>query len=172
MEKEQEKRVRRKRNKQPIHDGTNADSYRKKYTVDGITDTLSNLCDLYGKDLNTVWYRIHRSGWDPKNALTVPICNSNPACDIHEYMNTIGNYNDFDRAIGFKEGTISSRIRKQGMAFEEAISTPLRTKGTMTNAVFFMDPKTRKPINQFSDLIDAEQYKKDLKVFNDLMKDN
>ena len=151
---------------------TSIDDYQKKITIDGITDTLTNFCIKYNIDRSLVWDRIYRSGWDPKIALTAPICNSNPAYDVREYMNTIGNYRDFDRAIGFKEGTISSRVRKQGMTFEEAISTPLRTKGTNTNAVFFIDPKTRKPINQFSDIIDTEQYKKDLKTFNDLMKDN
>lgn len=143
--------------------------YQKKLTIDGVTDTLTNFCEKYHKNRELVRDRIFRYGWDPKVALTAPICNSNPAYDVHEYMNAIGNYTDFDRAIGFKEGTISNRVRKQGMTFEEAISAPLRTKGTTTNAVFFIDPKTRKPISQFSDLIDTPQYQKDLKTFAELI---
>ena len=148
---------------------TPIDDYQKKITVDGITDTLTNFCKKYNIDRELVRDRIFRSGWDPKVALTTPLCNSSPKYDVHEYMGTVGNYRDFDNAIGFKEGTISNRVRKQGMTLGEAISAPLRKKGSTTNAVFFVDPKTRKPINQFSNLIDTPQYQEDLKTFGELI---
>ena len=150
---------------------TPIDDFQKKITVDGVTDTLTNFCEIYHKNRELVRDRIFRQGWDPKIALTTPLCFASPKYDTHEYMGAIGNYRDFDRAMGFKGGTISSRVRKQGMTFEEALTTPItgKKKNALISAVFFIDPVTKRPISQFSDLIDTSQYREDLKTFSELI---
>ena len=44
------------------------------------------------------------------------------------YNGKTQNYSQWDREFGFRVGTIASRIRQQGMTFEEAISTPYKPK--------------------------------------------
>lgn len=150
---------------------TPIDDFQKKITVDGATDTLTNFCEMYHRNRELVRDRIFKQGWDPKIALTTPLCFASPKYDTHEYMGAIGNYRDFDRAMGFKGGTISSRVRKQGMTFEEALTTPItgKKKNALISAVFFIDPATKRPISQFSDLIDTCQYREDLKTFSELI---
>ena len=145
---------------------TPVNDYYHKITVNGVTNTTAYFARMYNMPTYIVTQRIFRLGWDPIEALTTPVAQSNPATKI-EYMGTLGYYTDYDDALGFTRGTIGKRIRNNNMTFEQAISTPLTNRPV--NAVFFVDPKTRKPINQFSNLIDTPQYQEDLKTFGELI---
>lgn len=140
---------------------TPLNGYMNTLTIEGVTDTLSNFCNEHHMDRRIAYERIFKHGWDPLKALTTPISNHD-----YTYMGVTGTRPEFDEAIGFASGTITKRMRK-GMSFEQAISTPVN--GRMSNAVFFIDPDTKKPINQFSDLINYPEYNNKLKTFGELI---
>lgn len=147
---------------------TPTDSNQIKITIDGVYDTLSNFCDQYGMPREVVRDRI-KIGWDPKEALTTPVKITKY---ILGYGSAIGTTSDFETAMGLTDRTIDQRLRVLNMSVKDAITRPIRRRGFMMNAVFFVDPNTRKPISQFSDLIDTPQYQKDLKTFAELIDHN
>ena len=121
--------------------------------------TVNDISEATGIANYTIRSRID-SGWTYDQIINTPVAN------IYSYGMASGTRSDFDAVLGFEDGTIAKRMR-HGMNFEEAIQTPVANNAT--SAVFFVDPKTRKPINQFSNLIDTPQYQEDLKTFGELI---
>lgn len=136
-------------------------------TYNGVSKHISYFSKEYGIPVSVLKYRIFKKGWAVEDALNTPYVEPERYGD-QEYMGALGSYRDYERALNFKKGMIGRRIR-EGLTLDEAISMPVRSNRTTPSAVFFIEPKTRKPISQFSDLIDTPQYQEDLKTFGELI---
>ena len=119
-------------------------NYNKIKVIDPRTNKevfLYELAKDIGMKVDTLHNRIVDEGWSVEDAISMPISDRTKKKEITSDLGDTYSYNTWDIILGFGRGNVSHKI-KRGKTEKEAISTGLR------NAIYFIDPKTNKPIPQ------------------------
>lgn len=87
-----------------------------KVTIDNITKTISEWCLVYDLKTSSVFDRINKRGWSPKEALIVPITKS----PLIKYNGEIKSLYQWSKELKLHPQSVSRCVRK-GMTPEEAL---------------------------------------------------
>lgn len=103
--------------------------------------TIGDLAKKYNIKIDTLHSRVFDLGWSIERAVNEPINISKAKKEITSDLGDTYSYNAWDKILGFGRGTVSHRILRK-KSEQEAITSGIR------NAIYFIDPKTNKPIPQ------------------------
>lgn len=105
-------------------------------TLDGVSHTLTEWCDVYNIPIKNVAARVHNCGWSYEKAITTPLKNVGWQYTEerrkklqNRFLTCQGltmSLSEWSRKTGISESTISSRISRHGWSEEKAILTPVR----------------------------------------------
>lgn len=115
----------------------------------GESHTISDWSKITGLDRGLIYDRHFRQGWSVDKSLYEPISDSRKP-KLITYNDDTFSYNQWGKLMGFGPGTVSKRIRS-GKSIEESLTTPISNNGKIIkpiNGIYFIDPKTNKPIPQ------------------------
>jgi phage terminase small subunit len=85
-------------------------------TLDGITKTVSEWCELYNISVSSAFDRINKRGWTPEEAISIPMLK-------HRHVkigNEIKTVSQWSKLFGIHPQSVNRSIRK-GMSPEEAL---------------------------------------------------
>lgn len=139
-------RKRMSRNNMTLDEAISKELYynhrRVKDPITGNDITLRELSNKCDKSVHTLYSRIIEAGWDVDRAMNEPV--NGEKLKVKTITSNLGDtysYNTWDKILGFGRGVISHKILR-GRTEQEAITTGTR------NGIYFIDPKTNKPIPQ------------------------
>jgi len=126
--------------------------YANKKVIDPKTGKEMFLYEIAKREnikIDTLHSRIFDLGWSIERAVNEPINTSKAKKEITSDIGDTYSYSTWDKILGFGRGTVSHRILREKTE-QEAITTGIR------NAIYFIDPKTNKPIPQ--DQVEEEDF--------------
>lgn len=97
------------------------------YSIDGVTKTFTEWCNLYNISDNVAWERINKLNWSPKEAFSTPLHSTSKRYRLIEINGITKSVAEWCRIYKIQYNTVYARI-KRGLSYKDAITLPINKK--------------------------------------------
>lgn len=96
----------------------------KYFEYKGYKATITELCEIFGKNSELVCGRIYNNGWSIEDAMEKPVLENS----VYEYKGKTQGVFAWAREYGLETYILRHRMQQLGWDFEKALLTPVRPK--------------------------------------------